>query len=1200
MTPAWWGLCETNDFSLPQCIEAVLGFANLHMMLSPLHELVVIGITPDKTEFLFPACSSESAAEASHDGQYDLLGRMNDMVRRRAFEVVNESHAHTTTVVLAGAVIKALCYYLRRCRELNPTKREEGESSDGDLIESGESSEKVSGRLLIIKAADDNPSQYLSLMNAVFTAQKLKIPIDSCVLPLSPPVESALGKMLDRNTTQKQTRHSSLFQQAADLTGGIYLHIPRAGGLLQYLLSVFLPSLSLRHRLLLPDISSSGLSKGVDFRAACFCHRRLIDLGYVCSMSGENSGKHILKRKSDDSVDDRAWKKKREDAVDDRAWKIMQTMGYRPGQGLGVNAQGVVEPIALSKQKGRRGLGLVEQSGSAVYTPGVLYKSTDPQLVWSDGIDSASADGDKIWCWEASNDDAVKRNGAHASLQHLLLSPLDPKSLGPAISSMDNQIQFCSGHLVREMLTYKNQLDHVEKRTVTECHERSNPYELIKKGIFLNRAAMKLANMDAVLHGLFTNAENKESILYFADVCAGPGGFSEYILWRRCNAVSLGSESNLEDHEDGDIANHSEASKDDPCILRVPQLAAKGFGLTLKGDCDFRTMDFLAGPSEAFLPHYGLDGDGDITKWANLSSFASLIGRSTGGLGVHILLADGGFDVSGKENLQEVQSKRIYLCQCLCALITLRPGGHFLTKLFDVLTEFSAGLIFLMGQVFEEVMIVKPVTSRPANSERYLVCKNLLSPASHMAGCLPAPRQKPTSEISSTNTNFKQKWKRPGQGRNPGSGAHTVPVADDKEYGLLDLEKTGAVGQLIRHFLAVNEALGSVDQSSAGDAKQDILRLCTPEALAEAEQYQEFLRQSNEEMIVDQCIALSKLLAFIHDPRLSEPRQIEVKKSCMAKWKMGTRERGPVPWPIMSANHSAVIHEILGDKERLTSLNPVPVQYRPNLREERCTSGHLARIDYLFGSHIVLVTGSPATTACSAAAERMLIYSRGERSSIYCTIDGDRWENFDQPTQSLRLPPGTLLWGQPTYEYNQKNGSRRRALMVFDIACVYGHDCRFLPYRERMKLAQRMADVVNFPGMRSSVRVPELRRLKDFPEYVSSLPLLPCKDCSGGNVQMHKYDDGMAFRPDSVLLVNHLAEPWSEEVSRTTGRIYYVKGDFGETTFDIPSDQQFTFVQTRFIVVPWKAQSSYRQVSVNELVEKIKWFRGKSDEGFDY
>lgn len=74
--------------------------------------------------------------------------------------------------------------------------------------------------------------------------------------------------------------------------------------------------------------------------------------------------------------------------------------------------------------------------------------------------------------------------------------------------------------------------------------------------------------------------------------------------------------------------------------------------------------------------------------------------------------------MEGQENLQEILSKRLYLCQCLVALRIVRVGGHFVVKLFDLFTPFSVGLIYLMYRCFDRISIHKPNTSRPANSER--------------------------------------------------------------------------------------------------------------------------------------------------------------------------------------------------------------------------------------------------------------------------------------------------------------------------------------------------------------------------------------------------------------------------------------------------------------------------------------------------
>lgn len=143
-----------------------------------------------------------------------------------------------------------------------------------------------------------------------------------------------------------------------------------------------------------------------------------------------------------------------------------------------------------------------------------------------------------------------------------------------------------------------------------------------------------------------------------------------------------------------------------------------GFGFTLRGKDDFKLKNIICGPVECFHPSYGKADDGDVTNEENLKKFQSEVMQSTSGIGVHTVLADGGFDVSGHESIQELLSKQLYLCQFLCAINILRIGGNFVCKLFDTFTDFSVGLIHLVSTLFGQLSIVKPITSRPANSER--------------------------------------------------------------------------------------------------------------------------------------------------------------------------------------------------------------------------------------------------------------------------------------------------------------------------------------------------------------------------------------------------------------------------------------------------------------------------------------------------
>mgnify|MGYP000252750187 CR=1 FL=1 len=88
-----------------------------------------------------------------------------------------------------------------------------------------------------------------------------------------------------------------------------------------------------------------------------------------------------------------------------------------------------------------------------------------------------------------------------------------------------------------------------------------------------------------------------------------------------------------------------------------------------------------------------------------------------------LVTGDGGFDFSICYNMQECLSSRLVFAQIVYALMLLNDNGVFVLKLFDCYTRATLDMIWILCSVFNEVQIIKPYTSRYANSERYIVCK---------------------------------------------------------------------------------------------------------------------------------------------------------------------------------------------------------------------------------------------------------------------------------------------------------------------------------------------------------------------------------------------------------------------------------------------------------------------------------------------
>jgi 23S rRNA U2552 (ribose-2'-O)-methylase RlmE/FtsJ len=90
---------------------------------------------------------------------------------------------------------------------------------------------------------------------------------------------------------------------------------------------------------------------------------------------------------------------------------------------------------------------------------------------------------------------------------------------------------------------------------------------------------------------------------------------------------------------------------------------------------------------------------------------------------MEIITADGGFDFSIDFNKQEEYSIPLIFCQISFALAIQKYKGSFVLKMFDLFSYASLDLLFILSSVYEKVYIVKPNTSRFANSEKYIICK---------------------------------------------------------------------------------------------------------------------------------------------------------------------------------------------------------------------------------------------------------------------------------------------------------------------------------------------------------------------------------------------------------------------------------------------------------------------------------------------
>ena len=114
----------------------------------------------------------------------------------------------------------------------------------------------------------------------------------------------------------------------------------------------------------------------------------------------------------------------------------------------------------------------------------------------------------------------------------------------------------------------------------------------------------------------------------------------------------------------------------------------------------------------------GIDETGNLLSIENFKYCYEKYGGK-----IDLITADGGVDFSENFNSQENTATKLIIAQVIYANSMQSNGGNFVLKVFDIFSNATLDVLYLLSSLYKEVYIMKPKTSRYANSEKYIICK---------------------------------------------------------------------------------------------------------------------------------------------------------------------------------------------------------------------------------------------------------------------------------------------------------------------------------------------------------------------------------------------------------------------------------------------------------------------------------------------
>ncbi|ESP01692.1 hypothetical protein LOTGIDRAFT_139267 [Lottia gigantea] len=119
--------------------------------------------------------------------------------------------------------------------------------------------------------------------------------------------------------------------------------------------------------------------------------------------------------------------------------------------------------------------------------------------------------------------------------------------------------------------------------------------------------------------------------------------------------------------------------------------------------------------------YFGQDGTGNLMNKKNIQALVDKVSHMNG---IQLITADGSIGCQNSPAEQELLVSDLHYYETLSSLKLLEVGGSFVIKIFTMFEERTITLLYLLNTTFKQVSVFKPSTSKPGNSEVYIICEH--------------------------------------------------------------------------------------------------------------------------------------------------------------------------------------------------------------------------------------------------------------------------------------------------------------------------------------------------------------------------------------------------------------------------------------------------------------------------------------------